>query len=90
MQDAEVRAPLGVSREEEEEECEGGVESRALDECAERVAVRPVCGVREEEEKGWEVVPSRGSQPLRIGILNIVSQNRLCTPFCLFSSYGLK
>lgn len=38
MQDAEVRAPLGVSREEEEEECEGGVESRALDECAERVA----------------------------------------------------
>jgi len=37
MQDAEIAAPLGVPCEEQEEECEGGVQSCALYECAEGV-----------------------------------------------------
>jgi hypothetical protein len=37
VQDAEVAAAFGVPCEEQEEDCEGGVESCALYECAEGV-----------------------------------------------------
>lgn len=93
MQNREVGSALCVSREENERECEGGIQGGALDEPRDWVDGQTCVRVSKELNYGIGVdygtgeLPSRGSQPLCIGMGDVSRpsfSNDLTLPFWLF------